>query len=101
MLLTQLLCLQVAAYTNGRQVVSEFDCLLLQHVLWQRPGESQRIADYLLSQTASDSGAQIELLLAGALFNEYSSISTPLQRMSSPDHTAELRIVMHKRPVRH
>lgn len=59
------MCLQVAAYTNGRETVSEYDCLLLQHVLWQRPGESQRIGDYLLAQTASDSGAQIELLLAG------------------------------------
>jgi MoxR-like ATPase len=27
--------LRVAAYTNGRSAVSEFDCLLLSNVLWQ------------------------------------------------------------------
>ena len=48
------LCLQVAAYTSGRSSVSPFDCLLLQHVLWQRPEEAVRIADYILSQLASD-----------------------------------------------
>ncbi|PNW74318.1 hypothetical protein CHLRE_13g603225v5 [Chlamydomonas reinhardtii] len=29
--------LQVAAYCNGRESVTEYDCLLLEHVLWQRP----------------------------------------------------------------
>ena len=60
---------QVAAYTNGRDMVSEYDLLLLQHVLWQRPEEAQRIADYLLGQLASDSGGQIDMLLQGALAN--------------------------------
>ena len=40
--------LQVAAYTSGRAAVSEYDCLLLRHCLWQRPDESQRIYDWLL-----------------------------------------------------
>ena len=46
--------------------MSEYDLLLLQHVLWQRPEEAQRIADYLLGQLASDSGGQIDMLLQGA-----------------------------------
>ena len=58
--------MQVAAYTNGRTLVSEYDLLLLQHVLWQRPEEAQRVADYLLGQLASDSGGQIDMLLQGA-----------------------------------
>lgn len=31
--------LKVAAYTNGRDTVSLYDCMLLQHTLWQRPEE--------------------------------------------------------------
>ena len=71
---TSWLAAQVAAYTNGREAVSEYDCLLLQHVLWQRPGEAQRIGDYLLTQTASDSGGQLDLLIAG----EHISLPPPL-----------------------
>ncbi len=48
--------MQVAAYCNGRDFVSEYDCLLLQHVLWQRPAEADRIYDWLLSQLAVDDG---------------------------------------------
>lgn len=40
--------LQVAAYTSGRSRVSEYDCLLLRHILWQRPDEADRIYDWLL-----------------------------------------------------
>lgn len=39
---------QVAAYTSGRSRVSEYDCLLLRHILWQRPDEAERIYDWLL-----------------------------------------------------
>lgn len=46
----------MAAYCNGRDSVSEYDCLLLQHVLWQRPAEADRIYDWLLSQLAVDDG---------------------------------------------
>lgn len=58
--------LQVAAYTSGQLSVSTFDCLLLQHVLWQRPDESRRIADYIMQQLAADDGMQqAEYLLTG------------------------------------
>ena len=35
--------LRVAAYTNGRNAVSEFDCLLLANVLWQRPSDANTV----------------------------------------------------------
>eukprot|EP00193_Tetraselmis_chui_P012111 CAMPEP_0177772146 /NCGR_PEP_ID=MMETSP0491_2-20121128/12044_1 /TAXON_ID=63592 /ORGANISM="Tetraselmis chuii, Strain PLY429" /LENGTH=555 /DNA_ID=CAMNT_0019289891 /DNA_START=116 /DNA_END=1783 /DNA_ORIENTATION=- len=58
--------LQVAAYTNGRSQVSEVDCLLLQHVLWNRPDLAERIYDYLLGQLAVDDGLkQVSYLLSG------------------------------------
>ena len=50
--------LQVAAYTSGINSVNKFDCLLLQHMLWQRPDESQRILDFLLERLAVESSTQ-------------------------------------------
>ena len=50
--------LQVAAYTSGRDTVTLDDCLLLQHILWQRPEEASRISDWLLSQMAEDNGLE-------------------------------------------
>jgi MoxR-like ATPase len=48
--------MQVAAYCNGRDTVTEYDCLLLEHVLWQSPEHAPKIADWLLSQLAVDDG---------------------------------------------
>lgn len=36
--------------------MSGYDTLLLQHVLWQRPEESERIGDWLAGQLAEDDG---------------------------------------------
>lgn len=47
---------QVAAYCNGRDTVTEYDCLLLEHILWQQPEHAPKIADWLLSQLAVDDG---------------------------------------------
>jgi MoxR-like ATPase len=55
----------VAAYCNGRSSVSEFDCLLLQHILWQRPAEADRIYDWLLGQLAVDDGIKQAMHGAG------------------------------------
>jgi len=58
--------LQVSAYTNGRSQVSEVDCLLLQHVLWNRPDLCERIYDWVLGQLAVDDGLkQVQYLLSG------------------------------------
>jgi hypothetical protein len=50
--------LRVAAYTCGRSAVNEYDTLLLQHVLWQRPEEAERIRDWLLQRIVKDRGTQ-------------------------------------------
>lgn len=49
---------QVAAYCNGRDSVTEFDVMLLQHVLWQRPEHCDKIADWVLSQLSADDGTK-------------------------------------------
>ena len=58
--------MQVAAYTDGRSRLAEHDCLLLRHVLWQRPEEWERIYDWLLAALAADDGLQqMQYLLSG------------------------------------
>ena len=58
--------LRVAAYTNDRAEVSEFDVLLLTNVLWQRPSEASLIKDWILERLAQDRGTkQVQYLLAG------------------------------------
>jgi len=62
---------QVAAYCNGRSAVSEYDCLLLEHVLWSTPEVAPKIADWLLAQLAVDDGMKQVgggLLLGSARF---------------------------------
>ena len=55
---------QVAAYCNGRERVSQYDCLLLEHVLWNKPEQAERISDWLLAQLAVDDGIkQVQYLL--------------------------------------
>eukprot|EP00879_Flechtneria_rotunda_P016353 GHRR01017110.1.p1 GENE.GHRR01017110.1~~GHRR01017110.1.p1 ORF type:complete len:436 (+),score=134.72 GHRR01017110.1:170-1477(+) len=48
--------MQVAAFCDGRDMVTEYDCLLLEHILWQRPEHAPKIADWLLSHLAVDDG---------------------------------------------
>jgi MoxR-like ATPase len=70
--------LQVAAYTNGRSSLTEYDCLLLKHILWQRPEEGERIADWLLERLSSDDGvAQSEYLLGGIFGRACKSLNDP------------------------
>jgi MoxR-like ATPase len=44
------------AYTNGRKNVNEYDCLMLQHTMWQRPEESEIIREWVLQRIAQDKG---------------------------------------------
>lgn len=55
---TAVCCVQVAAYTSGKDSVSLLDCLLLEHILWQQPDQQARITDFLLSQISEDDGLQ-------------------------------------------
>eukprot|EP00887_Chlorella_sp_A99_P000959 scaffold5.g959.t1 len=58
--------LQVAAYADGRDAVHEYDCLLLEHALGQRPDDAHKVRAFLLETIASDPGLQqTELLFLG------------------------------------
>ncbi|KAJ9530019.1 hypothetical protein QJQ45_023301, partial [Haematococcus lacustris] len=74
----------VAAYCNGRDSVSEYDCLLLQHVLWQRPEQSERIADWVLGQLSVDDGLKQVRYLLNGLFNR------ACRALGNSDKVAEL-----------
>jgi MoxR-like ATPase len=58
--------LQVAAYADGRESVNEYDCLLLEFVLGQRPDDAQKVKTFVLEIIASDPGLQqTELVFLG------------------------------------
>ncbi|KAK9809554.1 hypothetical protein WJX73_001073 [Symbiochloris irregularis] len=58
--------LQVAAHADGRQQVSEYDCLLLEHIFGNRPADSTKVRTWVLETLASDPGLQqTELLFLG------------------------------------
>ena len=58
--------LQVAAHANGQSSVSEYDCLLLQYLLGQRPGDDEKVREFVLDNIANDPALlQAELALLG------------------------------------
>jgi MoxR-like ATPase len=84
--------LQVAAYTSGRAAVAPADALLLRHVLWQRPEESERIRDWLLAALASDDGLeQVQYLLSGLFGRACKSLGDASAGEALADEAAALR----------
>jgi MoxR-like ATPase len=58
--------LQTAAFSDGRDRVSEYDCLLLEHALGSRPDDSRKVRTHVLDTIGSDPGLQqAELVLLG------------------------------------
>ena len=58
--------LQVAAHADGRDAVSESDCLLLEHVFGQRPEDAAKVRAWVLEAMGADPGlTQAELVLLG------------------------------------
>ena len=58
--------MQVAAYADNRDEVSEADCLLLEFVMGNKPEDSQKVRSKVLEILASDLGMQqCELLFLG------------------------------------
>jgi len=69
--------MQVAAYCNGRNSVTEYDCLLLEHILWQRPEHAPKIHDWILNQLAVDDGMkQVQYLLSGIFSRTCKALGT-------------------------
>mmetsp|Transcript_22439 Transcript_22439/g.49028 ORF Transcript_22439/g.49028 Transcript_22439/m.49028 type:complete len:583 (-) Transcript_22439:411-2159(-) len=58
--------LQVVAHGDGREEVTEYDCLLLEHVFGNRPDDSHKVRAHVLETIASDPGLQqAELVFLG------------------------------------
>ena len=64
----RVLQVQVAAYTNGREHVTEHDVLLLQYVIWTRPEDQDRVYDWLLSRLAADTDLKQTNYILASLF---------------------------------
>ena len=84
--------LRVAAYTNGRASVSEFDCLLLANVLWQRPSEAQVVREWILERLAQDRGVDQEQYLLAGLFGRADGDKTECEALRA--EAASLREVL-------
>ena len=68
--------LQVAAHANGVENVSVYDCLLLQHALGQRPGDDEKVRQYVLDSIGKDEGlTQAELAVVGAYGSTHNALS--------------------------
>lgn len=84
--------LQVAAYSSGRTYVTPKDCMLLQHVLWQRPEESEKIYEWLLKALTQDEGMQqMQYLLSGMFGRACKSLNKPDQIAKVAHEVAQLR----------
>jgi len=87
--------LQVAAYCNGRDTVTEYDALLLQHVLWQRPEQADRVADWVVSQLSVDDGLkQVQYLLSGLFSRACRSLGNPEKVAELQGEVTQLRDVL-------
>ena len=87
--------LRVAAYTNDRAEVSEFDVLLLTNVLWQRPSEAVLIKDWILERLAQDRGTkQVQYLLAGLFGRACRADSDADECARLLSEAAQLRVVL-------
>lgn len=90
--------LQVAAFCNGRDAVTEYDVLLLQHVLWQRPDHAEKIADWVLAYLAADDGTkQINYLLSGLFSRACRSLGKKDMLVEQQQEAANLRQVLVER----
>ena len=57
--------LKVAAHASGRAAVELHDCLLLEHVMWQRPEDAPALRQWLLVRALPQPGARDVDLSAG------------------------------------
>jgi MoxR-like ATPase len=84
--------MQVAAYTSGRTVLADYDCLLLRHVLWQRPEECERIYEWLLTALAADDGMQqMQYLLSGLFGRACRGLGDPATVAALAEEVGQLR----------
>lgn len=72
--------LQVAAFADSRDEVSEYDCLLLEHVFGNRPDDAQKVKAWILETIASDPGLQqVELVFLGLFGRACRVLEAPTQ----------------------
>ncbi|KAK9817098.1 hypothetical protein WJX72_009532 [[Myrmecia] bisecta] len=86
--------LQVAAYADGREVINEYDCLLLEYVFGNRPDDAQKVRAYVLETIASDPGLQQTELVFLGLFGRSCRILESQNQEELPDAREEAASVV-------
>ena len=67
--------LRVAAYVDGRPSVDLYDCLLLRHVLWDRPSVQLKIDQWFAEKLAGAQAAYLEQAVVKLLLDGFMSSS--------------------------
>ena len=67
--------LRVAAYVDGRPSVDLYDCLLLRHVLWDRPSVQLKIDQWFAEKLAGAQAAYLEQAVVKLLLDGFLSSS--------------------------
>ena len=67
--------LRVAAHIDGRSSVDRYDCLLLRHVLWDRPSTQLKMDQWFAEKLAGAQAAYLEQALVGVLREGFLSSS--------------------------
>ncbi|CAD7696039.1 unnamed protein product [Ostreobium quekettii] len=87
--------MQVAAFTDGRDSVSQIDCLLLQHVFWNQPEEAEKIYDWLLAELSSGlMFDQIQFVLSGMFGRAVRSLHSKEKTSEVHKEVSELREIL-------
>jgi len=69
--------LQVSAYTNSKDVIDEWSCLLLMHFMWQTPGQFYDFTDWFIDELNLNVSATVKrieklrLVWEDKLFEDY------------------------------
>ena len=92
--------LQVAAFSSGRTHVTPKDCMLLQHVLWQKPEEAEKIYEWLLQALTQDDGMQqMQYLLSGMFGRACKSLNKPEQVAGVVEEVQQLRQTLEEKLI--
>ena len=94
-----LFLLQVAAYTDGRNEVSQWDCWLLQHCLWQQPEQREALFDWYKSRVGAAAAAPDRFTKAVATWEKNLKVETESQTQVRDTQGQPVFLTKDNKPV--
>lgn len=96
-----LFLLQVAAYTDGRNEVSQWDCWLLQHCLWQQPEQREPLFDWYKSRVGAAAAAPDRFTKAVATWEKNLSVERESRTQMRDKNGQPVFLAPDNKPVVH